>query len=608
MVTETLAANTLALPAADQSVAATLRLVQGSVSRRLSLAADAVRNIANPLPIIFAAAFLVSPANSQSVNKPLIDDVIAKIEATGRCMVEWPAGLIYTTGGHTFDSSYQTHFGAGGINRTTAFVNTSANVLFTLGNDTTLTNDYAFHGIGFYTPAGGTGIWARYTQNIYINDFYENCDTFLRLGDATAAGGTSRIHLINGEGLQVASSSLLSHIKHEWMIGEYKRINLNIEGQRQVNTIGEDFASNKSGITIDGGEMLGGYMGRFDINMKVGATRLTNFMVTGVNFEGGGTAAFHLSTSAATGGMGQCKITHCNFGTDAVDGSWAATPLNPIYIYINNASVSFDANIVADNTFTSVTRTTCSYIECAAGVISGCRFGGIAFRGVMKDTAQFLSHIKGGSTATITNCSHGPVHGISLTNALAGGIKFEGSLEVSEPDKGKVPSTVRYFIDDSHTLDLEQEVRIRIVNTAGTMQHSMTDLTDGTAAAPADKVARFTATSATLQNTPTATDSSTAFAGGGKISSGDPSRFILDLIAPQVVGGCQVLSCDVVENDIDSNVIFKPVFLNSNVNSVTQIRLALEQRRTSDGATLGINATNYDAGEGVSINLRIRAR
>jgi len=593
-------------------VSGALSLASGWASAlATALGAGWAVHLGKKMPRLYAADYGVDAGNSAAANYTAIEDLIDAITAAGRCKVIVPAGDIYTLGGHNPNSSYQTWQGAGGINRATRFITTQANTIMTLGDGTTLTNDYKFKGIGWGGPAGATAIWQRYVQNVYIEDFSTAIDRFLRLGDATAAGAAYRTHIKNGEGTQVASSSLLSHIKFEWHTGEYKRHNVNFEGQRQANTIGTDFASNKNNATVDGIKWKSSYEGRFDIGVDHGATRLTNCFVIGNNFEGAGRIAWNLDTSVATGGFGSSIIRNNIFGTDAQDGAWAASPVNPVYISVDNASVSIDGTVFADNVYSDVSRTTLFYMECLAGVIDGCRFGGITWRGVMKDAAQYLCHIKGApsGSATITNSTVGSAQGKSFTNALAGGVLYEGKVELPAPEMGKVPSTVSYFIDNSHTVPIEQAVRITFVNTAGTMQHKMTDILDDAAAAPVDKVARFTATSTSLQNTPTATDSSTAMVGGGKIASADASRFILDLIAGQVSRECEVLSCDVVANTTDTaDIFFQPVFLNSNVNGVTQIRLVLEQRRGSDGGTLGINTSNYDAGELVSVNLRFRAR
>lgn len=560
---------------------------------------------------IHMAAYGVDPNNSAAANYTAIEAGIDAMEAlTGtysRVEAIWPSGIIYTTGGHVLNKSYQTHRGGGGINRVTTVATTSANVLFTLGDGTTLTNDYAFKSMGFSTIAGGTGIWVRYVQNVFIDDFYETCDRFLCIGDSTATGGAYRVHLINGEGIQVASSTLLSHVRHEWNLGEYKRINVNIEGRRQTTTIGEDFSANKNGGTIDGVEFRGGYNGRFEYNVKQGSTRLTNLVVDGVNFEGAGTTAWDLNTSSSTGGLGNAKIVNNNFGTDAADGSWAASPSNPVRIYINHSSVSMDTVLFDNNLFTSEGTKTCFYMEVAAGLADCVRVGAMTFRGVMADTSQYISHIKGGSgSATITNFSHGSVVAKSFTNALAGGIKYEGAIEASEPDAGKVPSTVTYFIDDSHTVPLRQGFRLTIVNTAGTMQHKVTGLGDDSSAGKSELISRFTGFSTSLQNTPTATDSSTAMVGGGKISSSDPSRFILDTIATQTtnLGRPRV---QVVGNTTGTAVFFKAGYLNSSVNGVTLNRPIVTMYRPSDGTAWGINTTNIAAGQQVVLDIEMMA-
>lgn len=557
-------------------------------------------HLGKPLPMIFAADYGVSASNSAAANYTAIQALIAAI--TVRCRVIWPAGIISTTGAHTFNSSVQYHEGMGA--KGTIIACTAAATLFTLGNGTTNTTDYYFNNMGFTTIAGGTGIFIRRVNGVFISNFYENCDTWLRIGDATAAAGAYRVHQINGEGAQVASSTLLSHIKHEWNLGEYKKINVNIEGQRQPTTIGEDFTAQKSGVNIDGLEILGGYMGRFDYNHRVGATRISNGVMDGVNSEGAGISAFHLSTSSATGGLGLFKFTDCTFGTDVVNGAWAAAPISPFYIYCNNASVTFDAVTMDSTIFSDVSKKTCRYIEVLAGTMEGCRWGDVVYRGNMDVAGQYISHIKGAvsGSATIKNCSHGSVSGIAFTNALAGGVKYEGVLEMSAPDPGKVPSTVTYFVDDSHTVPLRQAFALTIVNTAGTMQHKVTGIGGGSAAAKADLISRFTGFSTSLQNTPTATDSSTAMVGGGKIRSGDPSQFVFDSIVGQTTNE-SIPNVRLTGNTSGNALFFQASFVSSSVNGVTLNRLVITMFRESDGTGFGINTTNLTAGEQVVIEI-----
>lgn len=629
-----------------------LSVTYSANSETLDLGSGWTDHLSKPLPFFFAADYGVSADNSAGVNYTAIEALIDAIDAAGPCRVIWPDGFIYTTGPHTLNSSYQRHSGSGA--KITVVLTTQANILFTLGNAATVTAEYYFDNMGFGTPAGGTGIKTLYTQNVYITNFYENCDTWLHIGDQAAAGPSYRIHQENGEGAQVASSTNLSHIKHVWNLGEYKKINVNIEGQRQVSTVGENFSLQKAGVNIDGIEILGGYMGRFDINHDKGETPFANANIIGINAEGGGTHAWKESSSSANGGGSLCKFIGNTFGTDVADGSWAATPGAPVYIYGNHASLLYDSYIWDNTTITSVSKKTCFYWEMAAGAADVCRVGSILFRGVMADASQFLSHIKGAASggATFTRFSHGPATGHSFTNALAGGVKYEGMMNASVPDAGAVAAGVPYFVDatdastpvslTSSTMATGDRVRIEdvsagvskigtlqnladylgvivnavplakgatkqafrvtITNTAGTLQHKITGKGDNTSAGNADYIAKLVSPSTSLQNTPTATDSSTAFVGGLKIASGDPSRMIFNMSAAQTTN-LGLAEYQITTNTIGVDVVLDIGYQSANVNGVTQNRLVAYLRRTSDGADFSWDTTNIPSGKTIAFDV-----
>jgi len=140
-----------------------------------------------------------------------------------------------------------------------------------------------------------------------------------------------------------------------------------------------------------------------------------------------------------------------------------------------------------------------------------------------------------------------------------------------------------------------QAFRVTVTNTAGTIQHKITAVGDNTNAAQADLIAKITSPSTSLQNTPTGTDSSTAFVGALKISSGDPSELHLD------TGNAQTTNIGmpfarIVQNSTTTARDLDVQYVSRNINGVTANRLVFTTRNTTTGATSSWNATLIPTG------------
>jgi hypothetical protein len=148
-----------------------------------------------------------------------------------------------------------------------------------------------------------------------------------------------------------------------------------------------------------------------------------------------------------------------------------------------------------------------------------------------------------------------------------------------------------------------QGFRITVVNTAGTIQHKITAIGDNTNAAQADLIAKITSPSTTLQNTPTATDSSTDFVGGLKISSGGPEELHLN------TGNAQTTNIGmpwarIVSNSTTTARDIDVQYVSRNINGVTANRLVFTLRNTTTGATVGWNTTNIPSGNSIVFDVQ----
>lgn len=138
---------------------------------------------------------------------------------------------------------------------------------------------------------------------------------------------------------------------------------------------------------------------------------------------------------------------------------------------------------------------------------------------------------------------------------------------------------------------------LKVVNTSGTLQHSISAM--GSPGTAGNLIGSITGESATLVNTPTGTDSSTAFANGGKIGSASPSVFIFQSGA-EITGDFAAMAGAVVPVISGGTTAYSAlVFPQSvNVNGVTQVFMSVQLLNAQTGA-----AVNWATALGSSGNL-----
>jgi hypothetical protein len=197
------------------------------------------------------------------------------------------------------------------------------------------------------------------------------------------------------------------------------------------------------------------------------------------------------------------------------------------------------------------------------------------------DVRQFLFAF-GSNPASIT-VSNGNIKRADATycggNATAGNRNGEGHYS------------------SEHDGQTKQAFCVRIVNTAGTLQHYIKDASNNTTAATA-LVKCINGASGTLTNTPTGADASTAFAAGVKISSAVDSRIIFDTPSQRVAASD--FSVEVIGS---VGVALKALCSHQsiNVNGVTRSRFTIELLNAATGNGFGINTTNITTGNLVQV-------
>ena len=209
---------------------------------------------------------------------------------------------------------------------------------------------------------------------------------------------------------------------------------------------------------------------------------------------------------------------------------------------------------------------------------------------------------------SMNHCVHTVTGGSVLTNLIKDN-RASGGFQTNWGARSATERRTMGVMDELHVGSLNAfrlggmqltNFRLQITNTAGTLQHKITCVGDTTVAST--YAAATNGASATLANTPTGTDGSTAFVSGGKVSSVSAHIFILDTLnhASQQF---PVLMAVVVDDDTGDDVRCQPQIINRDVNGVTRKRLELLFNAGATGANWSVNTTNIGAGESVAINI-----
>jgi hypothetical protein len=152
-------------------------------------------------------------------------------------------------------------------------------------------------------------------------------------------------------------------------------------------------------------------------------------------------------------------------------------------------------------------------------------------------------------------------------------------------------------IDDSTGFQTDQSFIFNLTNSGGTLQHRF--LAQSGAVALGNYQSRVNSASSTLTNTPTATDSSTAMAAGGKIGSASTNVFWIDTAAQ--IAANALLSASIAINTTGTALAVRCQLISLNINGVTRVRPCLSFSNAATGAAFALTTANIGSGTEIQV-------
>lgn len=162
---------------------------------------------------------------------------------------------------------------------------------------------------------------------------------------------------------------------------------------------------------------------------------------------------------------------------------------------------------------------------------------------------------------------------------------------------GLVASVYEGNIDTTVGASTPQSFCVKLKNNGGTLQHEFFADVSATGPGRFDRIVG--ATSGGFTNTPTGTDSSTAFAAGAKIGSAVPNALWLNTAAQQPTN--VLMSATLVANNTGTALLVQPMFQAININGVTQFRLNFQFINATTAAVFALNTTNIASGQEIDV-------
>lgn len=375
---------------------------------------------------VYASAYGVDAANLAAINDEALQDAIDYASTIGGT-VELPEGSILFNS-FAINASGVKIKGQGAHNTilTSSYI-AAPNIV--LGNGVTRTDNYQFRDIGFIGATGGTMFFTRYIRGLYVNNFYESTDRFMKLGDETITNTkpTYIVHLTDAPDSSQVASATLSHIECYNMAGQLAMRDVFIEGQYST-TVDGFTVSNNIQARCDHILVSGGYFSRFRDNWNFEDGRVTNsFFDTNHLSEGAYRHAVNYScTSGSAKAAANVGWENCWMYGSYINLSTSTTPA----INIASERVGAGTTLLHFGQLHMVQNYTPVAITNVAGeAISGVTFAGIDYSGAPADVNQSIISITGGSAGTtLFNISIGPITGQAYTNALASAVKISGRI------------------------------------------------------------------------------------------------------------------------------------------------------------------------------------
>jgi len=276
-------------------------------------------------------------------------------------------------------------------------------------------------------------------------------------------------------------------------------------------------------------------------------------------------------TSLLSMHAGTSRPSYAVAGTLWRDTDTPSATIQTVYMYDGTDDIPWGRFDVTTNVFTP-------YMG-AAG------FPTAAFLTLADDaTVSAMLDTLGGASATGTG---GVVRAASptLTGTLvAAAATFSGAVNLSNAD---------FEIKGQRI----QGWTLTLANPAGTLRHNFSN-SDGSGLG--NFTTQITAASFTAQNTPTGTDSSTAFVTGVKISSANTNHAVLDTAA-QVVSDFLGIAASGDDAALLTTPTLSVTVASRNVNGTTRNRPEIQAYGTA-GAAWAINTTNIPSGKYINAN------
>lgn len=163
-------------------------------------------------------------------------------------------------------------------------------------------------------------------------------------------------------------------------------------------------------------------------------------------------------------------------------------------------------------------------------------------------------------------------------------------------NQGSIKSVLQNYADAFTGLLTDQSFMLDLFNNAGTLQHAIKGFFGSSNLGNYNS--RINAASPNFTNTPTGTDSSTAFGAGVKIGSANPYVLYFDTAA-QVDANFNGLAV-VATNSTGTTLMAMAQYASININGVTRNRLVIAITTTA-GAAFNLNTTNITAGNGIRL-------
>lgn len=559
-----------------------------------------------------------------------------------------PEGTITCTGALVFVGNNVTVRGQGRT-ATTLYLTRTAGDAMTLGDAGARTVEYAFEDMSLVGVASQVFCRTRFIRGLYIRRCRWSADQFLALG--LAADGASKftyiVHVENcPDAFHLAGGTpTLHHVKAENFAGQWNNLDCFVEGQSTASLHGF-YAADNIQQRIDHFLVQGGYWSRFEDNYHFVDARVVNLHIALHLSEGANRSAIRLQVTSST----SKNIANVGWEKCYISGVFSSATSNAIYVRSERSGASTSTLSFGDLIFSSECTVTPLVVWADVGdAIDLVSISSVNVDMTPTNASQYVVDIIGGtSTPTIDNLVIGQITGRAFTNAFAAAVRVTGQIgKVSGPALIAVENATLGFDDGTSTTPVKltaatmaatdlvgvldqstattrfgtlqaladylggifqgvprsksatlQAFRVTVTNTAGTIQHKITAVGDNTNAAQADLIAKITSPSTSLQNTPTGTDSSTAFVGALKISSGDPSELHLDTGNAQTTN-IGVPFARIVQNSTGTARDLDVQYVSRNINGVTANRLVFTTRNTTTGATASWNATLIPSGNSI---------